>query len=57
MVSGDMESHVGVVMNIENTLIPGMQIIRVLHARDVHDHMIDDLCLACQFGGGNKWIY
>jgi NRPS condensation-like uncharacterized protein len=50
MVSGAMESHVVDVMNIEKTLIPGTQILRVVHVQDVHNHMIDDLYLAASLG-------
>jgi hypothetical protein len=41
-----MESRVVVVLNIGKTLIPCMWILRVIHAQDVHNHLIDDLCLA-----------
>ena len=46
MASGAMESHVVVVFNIGKTLIPCMWMLRVIHAQDVHNHLIDDLCLA-----------
>jgi hypothetical protein len=45
-----MESHVVVVLNIGKTLIPCTWILRVVHAQDVHNHMIDDLCLAIGLG-------
>jgi hypothetical protein len=39
-----------VVLNIGETLIPGMHMLRVVHAQDVHNHLIDDLCLAIGLG-------
>jgi hypothetical protein len=45
-----MESHVVVVLNIWKTLIPCTQMLRVVHAQDVHNHLIDDLCLAIGLG-------
>jgi hypothetical protein len=50
MVSGSMEIHVVIVLNIAETLIPCMHIIRVVHAQDVHNHLIDDLCLVVCLG-------
>jgi hypothetical protein len=46
MTGGAMESSVLVVLNIGKTLIPCMWMLRVIHAQDVHNHLIDDLCLA-----------
>jgi hypothetical protein len=46
MAVGAMESHVVVVLNIGKTLIPTTNILRFIQARDVHNHLIDDLCLA-----------
>jgi hypothetical protein len=46
MVGGAMESPVVVVLNIGKTLIPCTWMLRVIHAQDVHNHLIDDLCLA-----------
>jgi hypothetical protein len=46
MVGGAMESPIVVLLNIGNTLIPCTWIIRVIHAKDVHNHIIEDLCLA-----------
>jgi hypothetical protein len=48
MVGG--ESHVVAVLNIRETLIPCTWILRFVHAQDVHNHMIDDLCLAIYLG-------
>jgi hypothetical protein len=41
-----MESPVVAVLNIGKTLIPCTWMLRVIHAQDVHNHPIDDLCLA-----------
>jgi hypothetical protein len=41
-----MESLVVAMLNIMKTLIPCTRMLRVIHAQDVHDHSIDDLCLA-----------
>ena len=46
MVSGDMESLVVIVLSIGETLIPCTWMLRVVHAQDVHNHMIDNLCLS-----------
>jgi hypothetical protein len=45
-----MESPVVVVLNIGKTLIPCTHMLRVVHAQDVHNHLIDDLCLAISLG-------
>jgi hypothetical protein len=47
---GAMESPVVVVLNIGKTLIPCTWMLRVVHAQDVHNHLIDDLCLAISLG-------
>jgi hypothetical protein len=46
MASGDMESHVVAMLNIGNNLIPCMKMLIFINAQDVHNHSIDDLCLA-----------
>jgi hypothetical protein len=46
MVSGAMESPVVSMLSIGKTLIPCTQMLRFIHAQDVHNHLIDDLCLA-----------
>jgi hypothetical protein len=46
MAIGAMEGHVVVVLNIGKTLIPSTNILRFIHVKDVHNHLIDDLCLA-----------
>ena len=50
MVGGDMESLVVTVLNIGETLIPCTWILRVVHAQDVHNHLIDDLYLVVCLG-------
>jgi hypothetical protein len=50
MASGAMERPIVIMLNIGETLIPCTRILRVLHARDVHNHFIDDLCLAVYLG-------
>jgi hypothetical protein len=43
-----MESPIVTVLNIGETLIPCMQMLRVVHVQDVKNHLIDNLCLtAC----------
>jgi hypothetical protein len=50
MVGGAMESPVVTVLNIGETLVPCTWMLRVVHAQDVHNHLIDDLCLAVCLG-------
>ena len=50
MIAGAMESLVVTVMNIGETLIPCTWMLRVVHAQDVHNHPIDDLCPAIDLG-------
>ena len=50
MSSGAMESPVVTVLNIGETLIPSTRMLRVVHAQDVHNHSIDDLCLVVCLG-------
>jgi hypothetical protein len=50
MVGGAMEIHVVVVLNIGKTFIPCTWMLRVVHAQDVHNHLIDDLFLAIGLG-------
>jgi hypothetical protein len=45
-----MESLVVTVLNIVETLIPCIWMLRVVHAQDVHNHHIDDLCLDVYLG-------
>jgi hypothetical protein len=45
-----MESPVVVVLNIGKTLIPSTRMLRVVHTSDVHNHLIDDLCLVIGLG-------
>ena len=46
MADGAMESLVVAVMNIGKTLIPCRHMLRVIHVQYMHNHPIDDLCLA-----------
>jgi hypothetical protein len=46
-----MESPVVTVLNIGETLIPCMWMLRVVHALDVHNHPIGDLCLGVERSG------
>jgi hypothetical protein len=50
MVGGAMEIPVVTVFNIGETLIPCTQILRFVHAHDVHNHSIDNLCLVVCLG-------
>jgi hypothetical protein len=50
ITGGAMESHVVGLLNIGKTLIPCTQMLRVVHVQDVHNHLIDDLCLAIGLG-------
>jgi hypothetical protein len=50
MASGAMKSHVVFVLNIGKTLISCTWILRVIHAHNVENHMIEDLCLAIGLG-------
>ena len=45
-----MESLVVVVLYIGETLISCVWVFRVVHAQDVHDHPVEDLCLAINLG-------
>jgi hypothetical protein len=38
------------VLNIGETLIPFTWFLRVVHAKNVHNHLIDDLCLVVYLG-------
>jgi hypothetical protein len=50
MVGRAMESPVVIVMNIGDTLIPCMWMLRIIHAQDVHNHSIDNLSLVVYLG-------
>jgi hypothetical protein len=50
MVSEAMESHVVIVMNIGETLVPCMWMLRIVREKDVHNQPIDDLCLDVGLG-------
>ena len=45
MAGGTVESSVVTVLDIWENLIPCMGILRIVHAQDVHNHLIDNLCL------------
>jgi hypothetical protein len=45
-----MESHIVIVLNKGNIIIPCTKILRVVHAKDVHNHSNDDLYLAIYLG-------
>jgi hypothetical protein len=50
MASGTMEIHVVTMLDIGETLIPCTWMLRIVHAKDVHNHLIDDHCLAISLG-------
>jgi hypothetical protein len=50
MVGGTMESPVVTMLDIWETLVPCTRMLRIVHAQDVHDHLIDDLGLAIGLG-------
>jgi hypothetical protein len=37
-------------LNMGGTLIPCTQMLRVVHAQDVHNHLIEYLCLVISLG-------
>jgi hypothetical protein len=45
-----MESLVITILDIWETLIPCTWMLRIVHAQDVHNNPIDDLCLAIGLG-------
>ena len=50
MVGGTMESPVVTVLDIWKIIIPCTRMHRIVHAQDVHNHLIDDLCLDIGLG-------
>jgi hypothetical protein len=50
MADGTMEIHFVTMLDIWETLVPCMWILIIVHAHDVHNHMIDDLYLAIGLG-------
>ena len=50
MVDGSMESPIVIVLNIWEALIPCTWILRVVHAWDVHNNLIEDLYLVLSLG-------
>jgi len=51
MVSGTMEIHVVNVLDIGKTLVPCTWMLRIVHVKDVHNHLIDDLGLGVESSG------
>ena len=45
-----MKGFVVGVLNMGETLIPCAHMFGVVHAQDMHDHSVDDLCLAISLG-------
>jgi hypothetical protein len=45
-----MERPIVTFLNIGKTLVSCMWILRIVHAQDVHNHLIDNLCLAISLG-------
>jgi hypothetical protein len=37
-------------LNIGKTVIPCVGVLVIVHAQDMHDHLIEDLCLAICLG-------
>jgi hypothetical protein len=50
MSGGTMESLVVIVLEIWETLIPCLGILRIVHAQDMHNHPINDLGWAISLG-------
>jgi hypothetical protein len=54
MAGGTMDSPVVIVLDIWETLVPCTWMLRNVHAQNVHNHLIDDLCLAISLGVENS---
>jgi hypothetical protein len=50
MAGGAMKIPVVTVLNIGETLVSCTWILRIVHAQELHNHPIDDLCLAIGLG-------
>jgi hypothetical protein len=50
MANGAMECPIVIVLNIGETVIPPTWMLRVVHAQDVHNNIINDLCFAIRLG-------
>ena len=50
MVDGAMEIPFVAMLNIGKTLIPCTHMLRVVHAQDGHNNLIDDLYLTISLG-------
>jgi hypothetical protein len=57
MSSGTMESPVVNVLDIWETLVPCTWMLIIVHVWDVHNHPIDDLCLAISLGVERSGFY
>ena len=45
-----MEGSIVAILNIGKTLIPCPRVLGIVHAQDMHYHLIDDLSLAIYLG-------
>ena len=45
-----MYGSVVAMLNIGKTLIPGVVVLVIVHAQDVHDHSVNELSLAIHLG-------
>jgi hypothetical protein len=45
-----MHGSIVVVLNIGKNLIPCVGMLGIVHAQDMHDHLVDDLDLAIHLG-------
>jgi hypothetical protein len=50
MVSGTMESSSINVLDISENLVPYTWMLIIVHVQDVHNHLIDNLCLSIVLG-------
>jgi hypothetical protein len=50
MAGGGIESPVVTVLNVREDVVPCTWMRRIVHAKDVHNHPVDDLCLAVCLG-------
>jgi hypothetical protein len=50
MASGTMESPIVTLLDIWETLVPCTGMLKIVHAQDVHNHLIEDLSLAIDLG-------
>jgi hypothetical protein len=45
-----MYGSVAAMLNIGKNLIPCVGMLRIVHAQDMHNHLLDDLSLAIRLG-------